>query len=380
MLFETLAYQPSSKEQNFDKIILYMDLDAFFAACEIREQPSLADKPVIVGGDPVTKKGVVSTCNYIAREFGIHSGMPVSKAVQLCPEVHIVRPSFRLYELVSNNIMAIVKQYSPNVKILSIDEAYLDLTGIARDYQDAELIAYEIKDEIYASESITCSIGIAPTRILAKIASGYNKPNGLTIIQPFEIKQFLESLDLTVIPGIGKKTVKKFNDKGIYTCGDLAKKPYRAVFENFGEYGLKIWKLVNGLNTETTHKARTHSRKSFSDEHTFFNNLRNWEEIVYWITDSANTIVKKAREKGYLFKTITIKIRFRNFDTYTRSHTLSTYTNSKQVVINTANSLLKAFPRKIKPSEIRLIGVKISNLRKIDRKQKPLSFFFDSSS
>ena len=332
MLFNTKAYSPSLKEQTFDKIILYMDLDAFFASCEIREQPSLADKPVIVGGDPVTHRGVVSTCNYIARKYGIHSGMPVSKAVQLCPKVRIIRPSFRLYEEVSKRIMDIVRHYSPNIHILSIDEAYLDLTHVVKDYYEAELLAYEIKDEIYASESITCSIGIAPTRVLAKIAAGYNKPNGLTIVQPFEIKKFLEPLELIVVPGIGKKTAKVFQSKGIYTCGDLSKKNHQYVLEKFGQWGLKIWKLVNGFNTETSPETRKRVKKSVSDEHTFFYPLKSWKEVWYYINESIETVVEKATKGRFLFKTITLKIRFRNFNTYTRSYSLTAFTNSKKEI------------------------------------------------
>lgn len=375
----TLANQVvyfSEKEQTFDSIIMYMDLDAFFASVEIRENPSLADKPLVVGGNPKTKQGVVSTCNYEARKYGIHSGMPISQALRLCPHLTMVRGSYKLYSEVSKSIMNIVKYYSPSMKVAGNDEAYLDLTEIASDYEEARRLAVELKDDIFATERLTCSIGIAPTRILAKIASETDKPDGLVVVKPLEIKEFMEPLKISIIPGVGKKSAESFSRKNIYTCGDLAKLSYHLVYQKFGKYGLKTWKLVSGFNTENTQeKFLSNERKSISEERTFFDRYQKWENIWVQIDSSIDTIIARMRVKNMSFKTITLKIRFKNFETYTRSHSLSSYNITEKLVRTVVQKLLEEFENK-KPEDIRLIGVKISNLRKIDSNQKTLTQFF----
>ena len=369
----------SEKEQTFDSIILYMDLDAFFASVEIRENPSLAGKPLIVGGNPKTKRGVVSTCSYEARKYGIHSGMPVSQAVKLCPHVLMVRGTFSLYTKVSNNIMSILKHYSNVMKIAGNDEAYLDLTNVVSDYESAKKLAMELKDDIYASECLTCSVGVAPNKILAKIASETDKPDGLVILKPLEIKEFLEPLDITAIPGVGKKSKEIFIKEGIHTCGDLAKLPYQLVYQKFGKYGLKTWKLVNGLNTENTEeKFESRERKSISEERTFFHTYSSWKDIWTSLDSSIKTIVTKAKEKKMNFRTVTLKIRFQNFDTYTRSHSLQSYVNSEKQVKEVVTLLLEEFLDR-SPNNIRLVGVKVSNMIKIDDNQKTLTQFFNKT-
>ncbi|MHA2357773.1 MAG: DNA polymerase IV [Candidatus Heimdallarchaeaceae archaeon] len=369
----------SEKEQTFDSIILYMDLDAFFASVEIRENPSLAEKPLVVGGNPQTKRGVVSTCNYEARKYGIRSGMPINQALKLCPHLTMVRGKYSLYSKVSENIMKIVKHYSPVVKIAGNDEAYLDITNVVSDYEEAKKLAIELKDDIYASEKLTCSIGIAPNKILAKIASDTDKPDGLVAIKPLEISEFLSPHNITVIPGIGKKSKDIFNKNGVFTCGDLAKLSHQLVYQKWGKYGLKTWKLVNGYNTESTEeKFVSRERKSISEERTHFDNFTDWKDIWVSIDSSIKTIVSKAKEKKMNFRTVTLKIRFKNFDTYTRSHSLLCYANSEKQVKEVVTLLLEEFMER-KPEEIRLVGVKISNLRKIDDNQKTLTQFFNNS-
>jgi DNA polymerase IV (DinB-like DNA polymerase) len=378
----TLANQMtyfSEKEQSFDKIILYMDLDAFFASVEIRENPKLSGIPLIVGGNPQTKRGVVSTCSYEAREYGIHSGMPISQAVKLCPHVTMVRGTYNLYSKVSENIMKVLSNYSPIMKIAGNDEAYLDITNVVSDYEEAKRLAMELKDDVYASEHLTCSIGVAPTKILAKIASEVDKPNGLTVLKPLEISEFLAPLKITVIPGIGKKSYQVFQSKSIETCGDLANLPYQIVFQRFGKYGLKTWKLVNGYNTEKTDdKFSNHERKSISEERTFFNNYSSWLDIWIHIDSAIKTIVSKAKEKKMHFRTITLKIRFNDFETATRARSLQCHETSEKQVREVVRGLLEEYSSK-NPFSIRLVGVKISNLKKIDAHQKTLAQFFNKS-
>ena len=366
----------SEKEQVFDSIILYMDLDAFFASVEIRENPSLAGKPMMVGGNPETKQGVVSTCSYEARKYGIHSGMPASQAAKLCPDIIMIRGNFSLYKQVSDNIMGIVKHYSPVMKVAGNDEAYLDLTDIVADYEEAKQLATELKDDIYASEKLTCSIGIAPTKILAKIASETDKPDGLAVIKPLEIAEFLAPNKITIIPGIGKKSAEIYRKNNIYTCGDLAKLPYQLVHQKWGKYGLKTWKLVNGYNTEKTEeKFTSRERKSVSEERTFFNKHNDWKDIWVHLNAAIKTIVTTANENNMSFRTVTLKIRFQDFETFTRSHSLPSYEKTEKIVREVVKLLLEEFKKKA-PNEIRLVGVKISNLRKIANEQKTLAQFF----
>jgi len=366
----------SEKEHTFDSIILYMDLDAFFASVEIRENPTLAGLPLVVGGDPNTKQGVVSTCSYEAREFGIHSGMSISQALRLCPHLTMVRGSFRLYSEVSKKIMNILKHYSPTMKVAGNDEAYLDLTDVVSDYKEAKQLAIELKDDMYASEKLTCSIGIAPNKILAKICSETDKPNGLVVVKPLKIAEFLAPLKITIIPGIGKKSCKIFHENNVITCGDLAMIPYQLAYQKFGKTGLKTWKLVNGYNTENTENKFTSKEvKSISEERTFFNRPKDWKDIDILIDSSIETIVTKAKKNNMNFRTITLKIRFQDFETYTRSHSLSCHVISRKQVKEVVNMLLEEFKDK-KSYQIRLLGVKISNLLKITDNQKTLTQFF----
>ncbi len=367
----------SDREQTFESMILYMDLDAFFASVEIRENPKLAGKPLVVGGNPKTKRGVVSTCSYEAREFGIHSGMPINQALKLCPHLTMVRGSYNLYGEVSKRIMKILEHYSPIMKIAGNDEAYLDLTNVVADYDEAKKLAMELKDDIYASEGLTCSIGVAPNRILAKIASDSDKPDGLVVVKPLEIAEFLAPLKISIIPGVGKKSSEIFAKENIKLCRDLAVIPHQLAYQKFGKYGLKTWKLVNGYNTENTEeKFVKHERKSISEERTFFERYSSWEEIWHKIDSSIDTIITRLTMKNMSFKTITLKIRFKNFETYTRAHSLTSYNTAPKHVRIVVKKLLEEFEN-MKPEDIRLVGVKISNLRKIDDNQKTLSQFFN---
>jgi DNA polymerase IV (DinB-like DNA polymerase) len=329
-----------------------------------------------VGGNPKTKRGVVSTCSYEAREFGIHSGMPINQALQLCPHLTMVRGSYKLYGEVSKRIMKILERYSPIMKVAGNDEAYLDLTEVVSDYEESRRLATELKDDIFASEELTCSIGVAPNRILAKIASDTDKPDGLVIVKPLEITEFLDSQKITIIPGVGKKSAEIFAKENIKLCGDLARIPHQLAYQKFGKYGLKTWKLVNGYNTENLEeKFVSHERKSISEERTFFERYNSWEEIWIRIDSSIDAIVSRLMLKKMSFRTITLKIRFKNFETYTRAHSLTSYNTSPKHVRIVVKKLLEEFENK-KPEDIRLVGVKISNLRKIDDNQKTLTQFF----
>ncbi|MFX1269540.1 MAG: DNA polymerase IV, partial [Promethearchaeota archaeon] len=232
-----------------NRIIFHCDLDCFFAAVEERDNPELKGKPIIIGADPKGGKGrgVVSTCNYKARKYGLHSAMPISKAYKLCPHGIYLYPSSKKYYEVSDQVMDIIKNYSPTFEQVGIDEAYLDVSDICKNYLEAKMHALKLKEEILNKVGITLSVGIGPTKSIAKIASDYEKPDGITVVEPSHIQIFLKDLEITRIPGIGKKSKIYYNKNGIFVIGDIIKTPLNKIIKKFGKYGEWIWKIANGL-------------------------------------------------------------------------------------------------------------------------------------
>ncbi|MFX0076252.1 MAG: DNA polymerase IV, partial [Candidatus Hermodarchaeota archaeon] len=234
-----------------NRLILHCDLDCFFAAVEVRDNPQYKGKPVIIGADPKEGKGrgVIATCNYEARKYGLHSAMPISQAYKRCPHGIYLRPDGKKYYKISKEVMDILETYSNDFQKVGTDEAYLELTNITDDYSEAERIAKEIQKEIIDKVGITISIGIAPTKSLAKIASDERKPNGITVVKPDNVHNFLKEMDITRIPGIGKKSKVYYYKKGIRKIGDIISTPLPKIIELFGKHGKWIWKVVNGLDT-----------------------------------------------------------------------------------------------------------------------------------
>jgi len=346
-------------------------MDCFFAAVEARDNPSYKGKPLIVGADPKEGKGrgVVLTCSYEAREFGIHSATPISQAYKLCPHAIYVRPNIGKYVETSKNVMRIIHKYSEEFQKVSIDEAYLDLSEICSDFEDARKVAKKIKEEVNDSEGITCSIGCAPTKSLAKIASDYNKPNGITIVEPKKIHSFLEPLDITKIPGIGKKTKNYFYRKGIKKIGDIIKTPLPKLMELFGKNGKWIWKIVHGLDNRPVKEF--HERKSISKERTFYEDTDDFNTILETFEKINKKIHNKLRENNIFYKTITLKIRFHGYVTFTRSKSLPYPIHDEKRALNEILELFKEFSNDKR--KIRLVGLKLSNFdKKIKSKQKNL--------
>ena len=264
-----------------NRIILHCDLDCFFAAVEIRDNPQYKDKPVIIGADPKEGlgRGVIATCNYEARKFGLHSAMPISKAYRKCSHGIYLRPNGKKYLKVSKEVIEILENYSNEFQRVGTDEAYLELTQKAKNYEEAERIAKEIQKEVLEKVGITISIGIAPTKSLAKIASDENKPNGVTVVKPEEIHKFLKNMDITRIPGIGKKTKVYFYKNGIKKIGDIISTPLPIMIKLFGKHGKWIWKVANGLDNRRV-KEFHEKRKSISAERTFYTDTDNFNEIL----------------------------------------------------------------------------------------------------
>ncbi|MFX1366257.1 MAG: DNA polymerase IV [Promethearchaeota archaeon] len=345
------------------RIILHCDLDCFFAAVEMRDNPQLKEKPVIIGADPKEGKGrgVIATCNYEARKFGLHSAMPISLAYRKCPHGIYLKPNGNKYHKVSNEVMELLEKYSVNFQKVGADEAYLELTEITHNFEKAYEIANNIQKEVFNKIGITISIGIAPTKSLAKIASDEKKPNGITIVKPEEVFEFLKEKDITRIPGIGKKTKVYYYKKGIRKIGDIINTPLPTMIKLFGKHGEWIWNVANGLDNRKV-KEIHEERKSISAERTFFLDTNDFNEILSKFEDINTRIHKSILKHHVTYKTITLKIRFEGFITYTRSRTLPYHIQDETYVLKIILELFKEFSNEKK--KVRLVGIKLSNLEK----------------
>jgi DNA polymerase IV (DinB-like DNA polymerase) len=354
------------------RIIFHCDLDCFFAAVEVRDNPEYKNKPVIIGADPKEGKGrgVVATCSYEAREFGLHSAMPISKAFRLCPHGIFLNPNRDKYYQTSKIVMKILNSFSPVFQQIGIDEAYLDLTEICTSFNQAEQIAKKIQQEIYNQVGITLSIGCASTKSIAKIASDYNKPNGITIVKDEDRAEFLKEMDITKIPGIGKKSKIYYNKKGIKKIGDILDMPFYQMSEKFGKNGEWVWNIVHGLDLRAV-KEFHDERKSISKERTFYRDTEEFSEIISKLEEINNKIHSKLKKNNIFYRTITLKIRFEGFETYTRSISMKSHIRNNRKVIQVILLLLREFRNKNK--KVRLVGIKLSNLIKnIDQTQTNL--------
>ena len=342
------------------RILAHLDLDMFYASVEIRENPDLSGKPLIVGNPNArkTKKGVVLTCSYEARKFGVRSGMPMIEALQRCPEAVISSSSRSKYSQISKNIMSILHELDIPIKITSIDEAYLDLTDITQNYTEAGYIAKIIKEEIFNKEKITCSIGIAPTLTIAKMASDYNKPDAVTVVSPNLVHSFFSTLDLTKIPGIGKKSGARFKSRGIENCAPLFNKSRQDLVTLLGGYGNHLFDLFNCRTRNYIRNGR--KRKSISHERTFHGkpgDLLTYESIINNLFERTfSSLVNKK----FLTKTVSVKLRFNDFETITRAKSFEKFTDDMDELFLVVKELTEDFLKD--PRGLRLIGVGFSNL------------------
>jgi DNA polymerase IV (DinB-like DNA polymerase) len=350
-----------------ERTIAHVDMDAFYASCHIREDPTLKGKPVIIGGDPEKGRGVVTTCSYEARAYGIHSAMPVAKAYTLCPHGMYIRPNFALYKEVSDNIMEILKQFSDVFQKAGIDEAYLDATTVVLQYKTPLLYGKALQDAVVKKEKITCSVGIAPNKSVAKIASDYKKPGGITVVPPSGLLTFLRPLPVEKINGVGKKTKEVLNNYGITTIGDLERATPGELVNILGKSGKWLWSIAHGKDERPV--GYTGSLKSVGKEHTFSKDTKNVLDIHKSFEVIAERLTKKLEKRALEFKTVTIKVRLKRFETYNRSKTLPYYTNSKYIIGSLAKQLFEEF----RGEYIRLIGIRLTNLRKGSTSQKDLS-------
>jgi len=349
------------------RIIFHVDMDHFFTAVEEREHQEYKGKPIIVGADPKggTGRGVVSTCNYQARSFGIRSGMPISKAWRLCPDAVFLPVNYELYTKVSNAIMNILRRYAEKFEQWGIDEAFLDVTSKVKNFEEAEALAKEIKKEIYEKERLTCSIGIGPNKLVAKIASDFRKPDGLTVIKENEVEKFLSPLPVRKLLWVGRKTEQKLKALGIKTIGDLARYDPTVLAENFGVMGTQLFLMAHGID-----RSKVEERgeiKSLSREITFEEDTTDFELVFNSLDKLSEDVHKDVLKHNLSFKTITIKVRYENFETHTHSRTLPLITNRLQDLKKTVKDLMQEY---LKPNrKIRLVGVRVSNFVSTERQQ-----------
>ena len=353
------------------RTILLVDMDSFFSSIEMVEHPELVGLPVVVGADPKegTGRGVVSTCSYEARDYGIHSGMPISKAYRLCPDARFLPVAMALYQMVSGRIMKILRSYAYADKFqkVSIDEAFLEIK--TDDSADATLIARSIKEEILEKEKLTCSIGIGPNKLVAKIASDVEKPDGLTVVMS-EVQEFLDPMPVTKIPGIGKKTEKTLKSMGIETIRNLRTYDVRKLVSGFGKWGYQMHDLACGIDESEVKEDFT--VKSVGRELTFDEDTSDPGVILDSIDALAGETIAALIETGYLFRTVSVKVRFEDFDTHTRARSIGFMSSNLKLVADISKELVSEF---IGEKKIRLIGVRLSNLRKADTRQTSIYEF-----
>ncbi len=343
-------------------------MDQFFAAVEERERPELKGKPVVVGADPKegTGRGVVSTSNYEARKYGIKSGIPIARAWKLNPDAIFLPVNYRLYQKVSAKIMMILRSFADKFESWGLDEAFLDVTQHIKSYEEAEKLAQKIKKIIYEKEMLTCSVGVGPNKLIAKIASDFRKPDGLTVVRSEDAKVFLSPLDVRKLLWVGRKTESKLKMMGIETIGDLAKYDASILAEKFGVGGTQLYISAQGLdNTEVQERW---NRKSLSREITFEEDTSDYSLILETVDYISEDLHRELIVSNFTFKTTTIKIRYENFETHTRGKTLPFFTDRQKDILKSARELMQNYFRSDR--KIRLIGVRLSNLLSIEKQKR----------
>ena len=336
--------------------IIHIDMDAFYASVEQRDFPELRGKPLVVGGDP-SGRGVVAAASYEVRKFGVRSAMSCYEARKRCPEVIFVRPRFEVYRAVSSDIRQIMHSLTPHVEPLSLDEAYLDVTGLQVHKGSATLMANWLRAQILQHTGLNASAGVSFNKMLAKIASDINKPNGTAIITPADADAFISTLPIERFHGIGKATAKRLHAMGISDGADLRRTPAAVLVQEFGKRGQFYHDIAHGRDERAVKSERTH--KSVGSETTFRDNLSDDDQLRVQIYEQNADAFTQLQKKQLLAYTITLKIKYADFTQITRSHTLSTAFDSAKSAHHWLDKLFLDIPRGL---PIRLVGVTFSSL------------------
>ena len=341
-----------------ERKILHVDMDAFYASVEQRDRPELRGKPVIVGGRP-EERGVVAAASYEARRYGIHSAMPTARALRLCPQAVLLKPRMGYYRRISQRIREIFRSYTPLVEPLSLDEAFLDVTGSERLFGPAEEIGQEIQKRIFQELGLMCSVGVGPNKFLAKLASAHKKPNGFTVIRPEDVERFLWDLPVEKLWGVGPATARKLRAMGLQTVGDLRRVPQEELARRFGRWGLRLWERARGRDDRPVVPER--EPKSLSRETTFPRDVYDDRALERVLARLVREVVEDLRGEERRARTVQIKVRFADFTTITRQRTLPEPTDSLRAIQEAARRLLRERVER-KGRGVRLLGVGVSNL------------------
>ncbi len=330
--------------------IIHVDMDAFYASIEQRDRPELRGRPLAVGGSP-DGRGVVAAASYEARRFGVRSAMPSRTALRLCPELTFVRPDFARYRAASRQLHGVLADFSDVIEPLSLDEAYLDVTADKAGLGTAARAAARIRERVRADLGLTCSAGVAPLKFVAKIASDFRKPDGLTVVPPEAVLDFVRPLPIRKLWGVGPATLARLEALEVATIGDLADLPEERLVTELGSRGAFLWRLANGQDPRPVQAERI--RKSRSAEHTFDSDVTDAEVLHATLEEQAARV--GGAERG---RTVTLKVRYSDFTTVTRAETLAEATDDPEVVLAVASRLLARTEAPGRP--IRLIGVGLS--------------------
>ncbi|HPD13307.1 MAG TPA: DNA polymerase IV [Planctomycetota bacterium] len=341
-----------------ERVIVHLDMDAFFAAVEQRDRPELRGQPVVVGADPKggRGRGVVSTCSYEARCFGIRSAMPISEAWRRCPKAVYLPVRMDAYEQASEAVFRVLEEFTPDIEPVSIDEAFLDVTRSLHLFGTKRALGERLRLRIEAETRLTASIGIAPCKMVAKIASDLQKPRGLVIVEPGEAQAFLRPLPVGKLWGVGRRTQEALDRLGIRTIGDLAARPREELVRRFGKQGEDLWDLAHGRDDRPVEAAG--EAKSIGHENTFEHDTRDPRLLASTLMELCEGVAFRLRRAGLRGRTITTKLRFEDFTTLTRATTVETPVDAAAAIYQIASANLGRVA--MKGHRIRLIGVSVS--------------------
>lgn len=352
----------SLPENPHRRIILHVDMDYFFAQCEERERPQIKGKPVVIcvysarSGD----SGAVSTSNYEARKLGIKAGIPISRAKKIAPDAVFLPVNMELYRSISDEVMEMIKSHCGIFEQESVDEAFCDITGKAHDFEDAGILAQRIKDEIRQKAGLTCSVGVGPNKLVAKIASDFKKPDGLTVVKPDEVLRFLEPLKITELPGVGKKTGDRLNELGVKTIGGLSKLSIDELIREFGQ-AKGIWLKQASEGIDDSPVVERKGTEQIGRMTTLKADTADPDVIIEALNELSGDVHRKLEARKLSFKSVTFVAISTDFKTHTRTNTLSAAANDPDTIKNTAHALAEAFLDE-NPVPLRRVGIRVANL------------------
>lgn len=340
--------------------IIHIDMDAFFASVEERDNPELAAHPLVIARHPSDTggRGVVTTANYRARQFGIHSAMSAQKAYELCPEAIFIPGNHEKYRQISQQVRQVFRRYTDIIEPVSIDEAYLDVTHNKKNIQSAVKIARLIQQEVWEEVHLTCSAGVSYNKFLAKLSSDYRKPRGLTLVAPDEAVAFLQALPIDKFHGIGKKTLPRMHELGIFTGGDLYQKSEMELIREFGKMGYSLYRKVRGIHDSPVNVTR--DRKSVGKEHTYGSTLSGEDQVLGQLRKIAEEVAVALKKVGKHGQTVVLKVRYADYTTVTKRHTLNRYVATKEAIFSEASLIWEEILGV--EQGIRLLGITLTNL------------------